>query len=89
MYLSQECPLTVICLFDELQRDSESRNHSASSNQMVSGNISKMDSQLVIYDQSSDGFQKEPEGLIISFFLLTGLSNIRQVKQPLNPVGKW
>lgn len=44
--------------------------------------------KLVIYDQSSVGFHKEPEGLIISF-LLKVLSNIRQVKQPLNPVGKW
>lgn len=51
----------------------------ASSSQMVSGNISRLDSQLVIYGHSFDGFHKEHEGLIISF-ILKALSNLRQVK---------
>lgn len=41
--------------------------------------ISRLDSQLVIFGQSFDGFHKEHEGLIISF-ILKALSNLRQVK---------
>lgn len=39
----------------------------------------RLDSQLVIYGQSFDGFHMEHEGLIISF-ILKALSNLRQVK---------
>lgn len=48
----------------------------------------RLDSQLVIYGQSFDRFHKEHEGLIISF-ILKALSNFRQVKYALNPLGKW
>lgn len=40
-------------------------HHSAYSSQMTSGNISRLDSQLVIYGQSFHGFHKEHEGLVI------------------------
>lgn len=37
--------------------------------------------------QSFDGFHVEHEGFIISF-ILKALSNLRQVKLPLNPLGR-
>lgn len=47
-----------IWLFNRLQRASESTHHSASSSQMVSGNIPSLESHLVVYGQSFAGFHK-------------------------------
>lgn len=62
-----------------LQRGLESMYHSGSSSPKVSGKICRLDSQLVIYDQSFDAFHMEHAGLIVSF-ILKALSNLRQVK---------
>lgn len=62
-----------------LQRVSESIYCSGSSSPKVSGRICRLDSQLVIYGQSFDGFHMEHEGSIISF-IVKALSNLRQVK---------